>query len=294
MNYKKNSIKALLGGFILLLVSSCGVPASTHKTTADSCNIADKKLERVIEQHLNISDKPSCSQLELLTYLSANEQGIKSLNGLEHAPNISAISLAGNQISDLGPIENIKGLKSLYMGNNLVEDLRPLAGLINLSALDLSNNKLEDLNPIRNLVNLEMLALGGNMISNLEPLKNLNKLDELHLWSNQISNISPLRSLSNLKKLVLVGNKISDISAVRGLKAIEYLDLDGNFVNDLRVLLDSPGINAGDHIDMRYNCLIVGTDAADLVNPGYDNDDVYALFGKGILVEVNPQKICAN
>ena len=56
-----------------------------------------------------------------LTQLTANDAGIKDLTGLEHATQLRALSLVGNQIRDVSPLAGLKNLQVLSLSENPIE-----------------------------------------------------------------------------------------------------------------------------------------------------------------------------
>jgi CBS domain-containing protein len=76
-----------------------------------------------------------------------------------------ALSLPGNEITDLSPLAGLTNLEKLVLRFNPISDVTPLKGLTNLEMLDLSYNKISDLSPLKGLTNLKELDLEGNPIS---------------------------------------------------------------------------------------------------------------------------------
>ena len=206
----------------------------------------DPSLESVIRERI---DKPDGdirqSDLGGLTKLSAGNDGITDLTGLEHCINLETLNLSSNQISNLSPLSS---LNSLF-------DLR------------LCGNQISNLSPLSTVKNLSYLSLNSNFIADLSPLSGLPKLIELDLCNNQITDITPLASLgAHLNQLCLANNQISDLTPLINLVHIgerdwysipptTALNLSGNQISDIKPLVEMVGISEGDHIDLRDNPL---------------------------------------
>ena len=179
----------------------------TDSTSPEVVSFADANLERAVRRKLK---KPAGSltvaDLGSLVRLDAEEQGIKSLAGIEHCAALDTLMLRGNEI----------------------EDLSALSGLASLTFLNLSSNKIEDISALSSLTGLKWLSLWGNEIEDISPLSELTKLTYLTLGGNQIEDVSPLSGLVELRWLRLNGNKVVDVSALDGLAKLEYLGLLDN------------------------------------------------------------------
>ncbi|MDR0283711.1 MAG: leucine-rich repeat domain-containing protein [Propionibacteriaceae bacterium] len=172
--------------------------------------------------------------------LSCSSRSITSLEGLQYLndPDLTALSLAGNQISDLTPLADMTALTMLSLDGNQISDLTPLAGLTNLYQLSLSSNQISDIAPLANLPRLTSLKLTDNQISDLAGLTNLTGLTWLYLTDNQISNLTPLAGLTMLQYLFLDMNQISDLTPLAKLTGLAWLRLSANPVSNLAPLAE--------------------------------------------------------
>jgi Leucine-rich repeat (LRR) protein len=198
----------------------------------------DPNLQAAIRQAIN---KPTGdiyqSDLANLTTLTADDQGISNLEGLEYCTSLQALVLKSNQISDISALTNLTKLQNLHLEDNQISDISPLKNLTNLITLDLEDNQISDISPLKNLTNLLTLYLNDNQISDISPLKNLTSLTWLDLNDNQISDISALNNLTKLQFLYVAGgNQISDISALKNLTSLTWLNLDFNQISDISAL----------------------------------------------------------
>ena len=189
-------------------------------------SIPDANLRAKIENALGKASGATISAADMagLTRLEARNANINDLTGLEHATNLTRLSLNNAWVPGDG-----------YVNSNSVSDLSPLAGLTQLTYLHLCRNRISDISAVRGLTHLE----------------------ELNLSRNRISDISALSGLTNLNRLYLWGNRISDISAVRGLTQLTELYLDRNRITDLSPLVSNTFFGSGDEVDVTENPLSV-------------------------------------
>ena len=245
-------------------------------TTDGPVNIPDPNLRSAIEEALGKTQGAAITPAEMqtLTTLEQNDQGIQDLTGLEFAINLTDLDLDDNQILDISPLADLINLTDLDLGDNQILDISPLANLINLTDLDLGDNQILDISPLANLINLTRLDLGDNQILDISPLANLINLTRLDLSDNQILDISPLANLINLTHFSLdiffrLGdNQISDISPLAGLKQLTTLFLRGNAILDISPLANL--INLID-LDLGGNAILDISPLANLINLRYLN-----------------------
>ena len=198
-------------------------------------DIPDSNLRTAIEKALGKASGVTITteDMKSLYELEAPNASITDLTGLEHATNLTLLTLSDNSISDISPLAGLNNLAELYLSDNSISDISPLAGLNNLIWLELHNNSISD----------------------LSPLKGLNNLISLELSDNSISDISPLAGLTNLRILGLSGNSISDISPVAGLINLIELSLENNSISDISPLVANAGLGSGDTVSVSENPL---------------------------------------
>ena len=179
-------------------------------------SIPDVNLETAIRDQLGLADRQEITQLNMLKLKEAwmdsgNISGkIENLTGLEHAINLTQLSLSRHNISDLKPLQRLTNLYHLGLDGNEISDITPLSGLINLGFLFLNDNNISDIRPLTQLEGLGYLELKNNNISEISPLTGLTNLYDLILTGNNISDVHPLEDLVKLIRLFLVNNPIKD------------------------------------------------------------------------------------
>lgn len=148
--------------------------------------------------------------------------GIKSIEGIQYAKNLTQLKLNENEISDITPLKDLKKLEYLEFSRNRVVDVTPLKDLTNLTFLKLYNNWIEDVTPLAGLVNLEGLDLHNNVRQKMVDGKRIN--------SGGISDISSLKNLTKLNFLDLSANNLKDVSVIKNFDKIKDIDLSGNHI----------------------------------------------------------------
>ena len=127
----------------------------------------DSNLEQLVRHTLRIQKRDLfASDLAELDYLSnwEDELFITSLKGLEHATNLSSLSLVGVEIDDYTPIQGLANLEELELSYSGIRDLTFLEGMSNLRYLSLYGNEIEDPTVLLRLPHLESVNLWGNPI----------------------------------------------------------------------------------------------------------------------------------
>jgi hypothetical protein len=125
----------------------------------------------------------SCTKLAAF---AAADNNITSLRGLEDKPELMAVLISGNSVSDLSPLSgSLNKLSYLDFGSNQVSDLSILKGLAVKNVwLLMEKNKISDLSPLPSLLSYRKMAFYGNPIKDLSfvtAMTNVNSATELYL-----------------------------------------------------------------------------------------------------------------
>ena len=205
--------------------------------------LRDASLRAVAAQALGKAADASVSADELEELSELSNSGlwyrypkIRDLRGLEHAVNLTELTLSETYVSDLAPLSRLRHLQSLRLNGGEVSDLSQLSELRGLTYLNVSRNNIGDLAGLQSLTGLRGLVLSNNLISDLSALTGLESLERLDVGSNQISNPSPLSALTQLQRLDLGDNHVSDLTGLEGLVNLTNLTLSKNAVADLSAL----------------------------------------------------------
>ena len=223
---------------------SIGIPQASPPI-----NFPDAVLRAKIAEALGKASNATITAVDMLALakLEAPNANIQNLAGIEHAHNLTTLSLGGewvsgegyvnsNAVSNFSPLFGLTQLTRLNLSGNSLSDLSALADLTNLTWLEFYNSSLSDLSALAGLTNLIRLNLSGNSISDVSPLAGLAQLTWLYLGGNNISDISVVAGLTNLTGLYLENNPISDVSALAGLAQLTTLYLANNSISDVSAL----------------------------------------------------------
>ncbi|MDE0400074.1 MAG: leucine-rich repeat domain-containing protein, partial [Candidatus Poribacteria bacterium] len=235
-------------------------------------HIPDSQLRAAIEGALGKvpGDTITATDIQKLTVLVADGQGIEDLNGLQFAINLTELGGNHNQITDVSPLAGLTNLTRLFLGYNQITDVSPLVGLSNLTTLALENNAILDFSPIGELIpNLEFYAdhnqrapapndlvnipdpvlrraivkalkIPENTPITLAEMERLTLLQAGLPWRSgdpTITDLTGLEFATNLTELEAYWNEISDVSPLADLTKLTRLILTGNNISDVSPLV---------------------------------------------------------
>ena len=209
-------IKHIIRLFFLIILCT-----AAHAQFVD---VPDPNLRAAIREELRLRPDSRITKEDMLRLknLGAARREIMHLTGMEHATNLTSLSLWGNRLSELAPIAKLQRLTYLDVAANKISDISSLSNLISLTGLNVRFNRIVDVSPVANLTNLVSLRLEGNRIADVTPLANLTQLTELHLSDNHIRDVSPLANLVELETLDIRGNPVTDRTPLDGLALTNF------------------------------------------------------------------------
>ena len=135
-----------------------------------------------------------------LTLLDISDNRIYDLSALAPCGKLSAIAAANNRISSLQGLEDKPDLTAVLISGNEVSDLSPLKGsLSKLSYLDIGSNNVSDISFLKDLaVKNIWLLMEKNEISDLSVLPSLLTYQEMIFYGNPIKDASFVKNMKNL------------------------------------------------------------------------------------------------
>ena len=169
---------------------------------SDIGSFADANLEAVVRSSLILiqgrlllpQDPLTCSLLRLLTGVDdfTRGSGIVSLVGIQNLPELLAVRLPNNSITDISPLSGLTNLIEIILDGNLnLTDISPLSGLTSLELLSLRDNSITDISALSDLTSLTTLRLDNNSdLSDIQPLLDNTGLgagDEVNLVGTSVS-----------------------------------------------------------------------------------------------------------
>ena len=178
----------------------------------------------------------------------------------EDVAQLTQLTATNDNIDDLTGLETATGLTNLTLSNNDIVDLEPLSGLTRLERLDLRNNQITDVLPLADLTNLTLLNLTGNTgITNLGVLYKLDQqstttiigvdipdavaftddnLEAAVKKALKIADADPVfpGPMATLKRLIATRKQITSLTGLEDATALEMLDVGQNAITDLTPL----------------------------------------------------------
>ena len=231
--------------------SSQEIEDSKVETKLDKDTVANvpcENLRKVINSKLGrgeITDPVTIKDIESMTgVFDANFKGITSLEGMQHAKNITMLAIKGNGLSDLSPISGLTNLTQIYAYTNEFTDLSQISGLTNLVYLNFGDNKIKDISPIKDMHKLEKIFLYQNQIEDITPVKDMKNLWYLDVRQNNVKSLHGLEELTSLKELYVYQNQIKDLSPIKNLTGLTKLYFNNNQVVDLSPLSNLANLQA--------------------------------------------------
>jgi Leucine-rich repeat (LRR) protein/mono/diheme cytochrome c family protein len=207
--------------------------------------VPDANLRVAIAEALGKASGASITETDMqrLTHLHADEQGIRDLTGLEHATRLERIELRRNEITDLTPIAGLTRLNNIKLRGNRISDVAPLAELTSVDWLGLEENAITDLSPLKGLIKLNGIGISGNPVTNVAPLASLISLERIDAWRTPITDFSPLAKLPSLSWIEFGSDgALKAIPTLKGLKALRRLQIDNTNISDLSALSELTGL----------------------------------------------------
>lgn len=257
----KKLISDLLMISLLGVIVSCGskpfLQVTGAKSTANDVQEKPSAFKAYCENR--ISEEIAYSIRKLKTVLKANnceelesslssatnlklvDLGIRDIEFLSFAPNLTILDLQYNSIQDLSALSKLKQLRSLDVSFNKIENIEALAQLPQLAELGISVNPVGQFSPLAQLKQLTLLKASSCGFTDLKPLSGLLKLESLSLADNQLTDLTPLRTLTRLKSLNVSRNpNLSDFSPVLKIASLTAFRLGETQTSDLSFLSQLP------------------------------------------------------
>ncbi len=220
------------------------------------------------------ADFADLSDVPNLTELSVENAGLTStdLAALAQAlPNLTKLTLSGNQISDVSGLAGMTQLATLLLDDNQLTDVSGLTmqNFPALIRLNLSGNTFDtaDFTVLgTNLPNLIMLFLDDSQLDNADltalfgtaTAPKLSSMYYLVLRNNSITSIEPLLHLAGVSTLLLDGNNIMDIAALSPIAPADIpmpvlaeLSINANRLSSIAV----PRLGSLSTLSANQNCL---------------------------------------
>jgi len=197
-------------------------------------NNLEKAVRTTLGQLLLLGEEITTDDLAYLARLSAGDNNITDLSGIEYCINLNELELPNNKISDIYPILSLGDLVTLNLENNQIAEIPAPCSFFLLVALNLDGNQIDDLSHLNPLFNIAILSISDNQITDISPLISLINLTRLNLSGNEISDLSPLVENSGLSegdKVWLQNNNLDLAEGSEDMLNIKVLQDRGVEVN---------------------------------------------------------------
>ncbi|KAM5129332.1 leucine-rich repeat-containing protein 9 [Mantella aurantiaca] len=150
--------------------------------------------------------------------------GYPKMVGLYHFPNLTNLTLVGQNIESVAGLEACPRLEKLWITECQITKIEGLEMCLNLKRLFLYHNSITVIESLEQLTQLEVLWLNDNQIEVIEGLETLQNLKELNLAGNVIHSVGHcLDPNVNIERLNLSGNKISSFKELTNLARLKNL-----------------------------------------------------------------------
>ena len=183
------------------------------ETLTNWWNGLDINWQRVLKEHIGCENvTPSAMELQKIMDLNhiviEGENGIQSLEPMQHFHWLEKVSVIGQGVRDIKPLADKIYITELMLQNNPIGDLSPLESDTLISVLNLENTQVSDLSKLEKLTHLRVLNAGGTNIKSLKPLAKMLELEELFVNNTSVKKISPIEDLPSLKLLKIYNTKV--------------------------------------------------------------------------------------
>lgn len=137
----------------------------TLKVSEDAkIDFPDLELKLAIGRKVGRSRHEAIYRSDVLdiTSLSARNNGITDLTGLEYLTNLKTLDLKNNSLTKVPALIKLTHLQTLKLNDTDLKDITALKGLTSLTYLDISDNNITDFSVLRDFKNLTTLYLDDN------------------------------------------------------------------------------------------------------------------------------------
>ena len=112
----------------------------------------------------------------------------QKLELLQYCPNLKALDLGHNVLTDLEFLKYVPDLELLIIGDNNVKDITPIGQLKHLQFAELFSNPFTDISALSNCTELLDLNITNCQVLDFSPLDNVQTLERM--WANMIKHLS--------------------------------------------------------------------------------------------------------
>lgn len=177
---------------------------------------------------------------------------IASLDGLACYGALASLSAPGQALTEVDELARMPQLSAVVLADNALTNLDGLASTGYLDLLDVSGNQLGSLGALGGVTGLTVLRAARNLLTDVAGLEAQGALVELDLSDNQLTSVAALPPLPALTRLSLAGNSIEDVGVLATATSLVDVDLSDNLVTDVTALGNAPPLQ---YLDLHSNRL---------------------------------------
>ncbi|XP_028935145.1 leucine-rich repeat-containing protein 9 isoform X3 [Ornithorhynchus anatinus] len=188
---------------------------------------------RTVNQEEIIKELCSCNGLSYekieqkgseISKLEMFFSGYPRIVGLSLFPNLTSLTVVGQEIRKISGLEFCLFLKELWLAECLILKIEGLQNCNNLEKLYLYYNKISKIENLDTLTKLEVVWLNNNQIKEVEGLQMLKSLKDVNLAGNCISSIGQCFDPNEkIERLNLSGNEICSLKDLTNLVRLPHL-----------------------------------------------------------------------
>jgi len=253
--------------------------------TLQKINLANNNIEQLIfEKSIGLIEldldnnkinflsfkNSSGNNFEFLMYLSANENRIQSVEGINNLINLEYLSLSVNEIREIN-IKKLNKLKYLQLKSNLLENFIIHKNNQYLQYIDVSFNNINSFTIFGECNALKNLILDNNKLSDINFSENKN----INQFNNSINN--NFNKFKNLELIDISFNLISEIKFLIIFKNVQKINISFNNIDNiielLSILKNFPQLKELNLIENEFNKNIYNTEI--LSNNIFNNINQY-------------------
>ena len=213
--------------------------------TLQKINLANNNIEQLIfEKSIGLIEldldnnkinflsfkNSSGNNFEFLMYLSANENRIQGVEGINNLINLEYLSLSVNEIREIN-IKKLNKLKYLQLKSNLLENFVIHKKNQYLQYIDVSFNNINSFTICGECIALKNLILDNNKLSDINFSENKN----INQFNNSINN--NFNKFKNLELIDISFNLISEIKFLIIFKNVQKINISFNNIDNIIELL---------------------------------------------------------
>lgn len=185
--------------------------------------------------------KDSFTKLEVL---HLNGLKLTQLPELGSKPNLGAISVAKNQITDISALSTYTKLVEIVVSDNKLTDVEALSTLPALTRLYAKGNAIKGIQKVP--AALQLLYVDDNDITDLDWFKGqeLPELNYIDFSNNGVEDLTPLSHLSELFGVAFNGNKVRTLAGLGAIDYLEDIEANGNQIEDISDIAEHPTLDS--------------------------------------------------